>query len=167
MARRTHRTFGHSKGRLTQWVGPANQAYGAVASGGATIIASFSFEEALTIVRTRGVVSVIPQTAAADVDVVGAFGIGVVTQEAFAAGVASIPEPFTDADWGGWFVWRTFAFRQEFSDATGILLQNYNFEIDSKAMRKVSPNEVMVVVSESQVGAHSVFDGTRHLLKLS
>ena len=153
--------------RLTQWIAPADQAFEAVSSGGAALIQSAPFESTETIIRHRGQCSVIPQTAGADVDIVGAVGVCIVSAEAFAAGVASVPEPFNDADWGGWMVWRSFAFRQEFSDATGILNQERTFEIDSKAMRKISPNEVLVTVAESQVGAFSIATPWRVLVKLS
>ena len=154
--------------RLTQWIAPALQSYVAVASTGATLIASISFEESLTIVRTRGAIVIQPASYAADANITGAVGMGIVSAEAFAAGVASIPEPFTDGDWGGWFVWRSFGLRVEFVSATGVIFPaTYTMEIDSKAMRKVTPNEVMVVIAESFSGAFSMFDGTRHLIKLS
>ncbi len=158
---------GGKSARLTQWIGPADQPFVAVASGGKTIIESVSFEEPLTIMRTRGMVSIQLQTFAGDLSIVGAFGIGIVSAEAFAAGVGSVPGPFTNADWGGWFVWRSFGHHFELQTAVAGFLGSWSMEIDSKAMRKVSPNEVMVVVAESEVGAFLLFDGTRHLTKLA
>jgi len=154
--------------RSTQWFGPAIQNFVSVASGGATIIASLSFEEPLTIIRTRGVFVVIPGSFVADLSYVGAVGMAIVSTEAFNAGIASVPEPFTDADWGGWFVWRSFAAHMELITAAGFeSVTGITMEIDSKAMRKVTPNETLVVVCESQSGAVDVVDGTRHLVKLS
>ncbi len=170
MARNRARNFvpRQKSARLTQWIGPAIQSYVGVAAGGATIIASLAFEAPQTIVRTRGMVSVKPSVFTADAIIRGAFGIGIVSQEAFTAGVASVPEPFSDADWGGWFVWRSFAYVYEFHTAASTLRGSWEFEVDSMAMRRVSPNEVMVVVAESQGGpAFEVFDGTRHLVKLA
>ncbi len=158
--------FSAGRKRLSEWIGPADQAYVAVASAGATLIGFASFEEPTTIVRTRGAISVIPQTSAADVDIVGAFGIGVVSTEAFTAGIASVPEPFSDADWGGWYVWRSFSSRFEFLDATGTILPAFNFEVDSKAMRKVASNETLVMVAEAQVGAYSISTPLRTLVEL-
>jgi len=131
---------------LTQWLGPAFQGYQTVAATGATIIASAAFESPLTIVRTRGMISVRPTTTAATIDMVGAIGMGIVTAEAFAAGVASVPEPHTDADWGGWFVWRSFGFAIDVTTDISRIKNSIEFEIDSKAMRKVTANEVLVVV---------------------
>ena len=164
-----HRGFRGSQRsqRLTTWIGPADQGYVNVASGGATLITSFAFEEPATIMRTRAMVSFRPQSTGADLDIVGAFGMGVVSAEAFAAGVASIPEPFSDADWGGWFVWQSFGFRIEFSDATGIAFPRWDVTLDSKAMRKVGSNEVAVFVAESQAGAYAINTPVRMLVKLT
>ena len=158
-------TRGHR--RLTTWIGPPPQGFLNVASGGATLLASFTPGDPLTIVRNRGMVSVIPQATAADVDIVGAFGIGVVTNEAFAAGIASMPELFSDADWGGWMVWRSFSYSFDFKDSTGIFSPTWNFEVDSKAMRKMKANEVMVEIAESQAGAFGISIPIRTLVKVA
>ncbi len=164
--RSAHRTFGRRQARLTDWIGPAIQGSVNVASGGASIISSASFDAPATIVRTRGNVAVIPQSFAADLNVFGAIGVGIVSDEAFNAGVASIPEPFADADWSGWYLWRSFSYTLELGDATSIMTVNWNFEVDSRAMRKVGSNETLVVVAESQGGAFSLFAGVRTLVKL-
>ena len=131
------------------------------------MVASASFEEPLTIMRTRGVVSIQPGSFSADLNVMGAIGMAIVLAEALAIGITAIPEPFNDADWGGWFVWRSFALHLDVGTSVGFDANSaLNIEIDSKAMRKVSPNEALVVVAESQAGAFDIFDGTRHLLKL-
>ena len=165
---RPRSSFGRRAGarRLTQWVGPPEQGFIAVATTGATLISNLPVEEPFTIVRNRGAVAISIVTAA-DLDVVGAFGIGIVSAEAFAAGIGSVPTPYSDGDWGGWMVWRSFALRWDFSDATGARFAQIEIEVDSKAMRKVSPNEVIVLVAESQTGAFSMADGLRQLIKLS
>ncbi len=138
-----------------------------MASGTAVIMFSAPFTDGLTIIRNRGFVQ-ITSSLAADLDFTGAIGLGVVTSEAFAAGVASIPEPFTDADWGGWMVWKSFAYSVDVLDATGTnTFPGWNFEIDSKAMRKVGPNSVAVGIAESQAGAFNVNWVNRMLVKLS
>ncbi len=154
--------------RLTQWIGPADQGYVSVASAGATIISSASFEEPLTIMRSRGNVSIQPGSFAADLNVVGAFGVAIVTTEAFTAGIASIPEPFSDADWGGWFVWRSFSMHLDVQSAVGFDVNSaLQFEVDSKAMRKVSQNETLVTIAESREGAFDISANLRTLIKLS
>ena len=136
--------------RKTQWLGPPDQAFVNVAAAGATLLASVAIEEPLTVARTRGTFAVKPQSYAADGIFTGAFGIGVVSAEAFAIGITAIPTPFRDADWGGWFVWRSFGLVVEFQSAVGFSVPaEWTFDIDSKAMRKVGPSEVIVTVVES------------------
>ena len=152
---------------MTQWVGPPDQGFISVAAGGATLISFLSFEEAATLVRVRGAVAFRYNSYAADASIVGAIGIGIVSTEAFTAGIASIPEPYSDGDWGGWMVWRSFAHHFQSITQAGVLLGDMSIEIDSKAMRKVSPNETAVFIAESQSGAYQVADCTRQLIKLS
>jgi len=168
---RPHRTFG-SRGprRQTTWIGPADQGYITIGAGAKVIIASFdpaaNGMNKPTVVRTRGMVSVNP-VIAGDAQIVGAYGIGIVSDEAFAAGVAAVPGPINDADWGGWFVWRSFAFTQAQLDATGSLIQSVQMDVDSKAMRKMSTNETVVLVAESQAVGFEISMGLRLLFKLS
>jgi len=168
-ARRTFPSRGNR--RIPTWVGPADQSYVSVGSGLSVLIASFAPEDASivkpTVVRVRGQVSIKLNSYAADLDIAGAFGMCVVSDEAFVAGAASIPRPFDDADWDGWFVWRSFAAHYELLDATGAFLASYEFEVDSKAMRKVTSNETIVMMCESQTGAVQISMGLRTLLLLS
>ena len=167
MARPRGRAFHGSHKRLSTWIGLADQAYVAVASGGATIISSTVFVEPSTVVRTRGVVSIRTAATSADTSIVGAIGVCFVSEEVLAIGITAVPEPFSDADWGGWFVWRSFAYRFEFGDGTGFHFPGWEFEVDSKAMRKAGSNDAMIVVCESQVGALQVASPLRTLIKLS
>ena len=157
--------------RQTVWIGPADQPQAAVASNTSVVVASFDasaagFDKA-TLVRTRGVFLHRPSAYSVDLAYQGAFGIGIVSDDAFAIGTTAIPGPFTDSDWGGWFVWRSFGYFLENGSNIGLLRGHESLEIDSKAMRKIGPNETMVVMCESQAGAFSIWDGTRHLLKLA
>ena len=168
MAHGRSRFPGRSSGqrRLVQWIGPADQAFIAVASAGATLIGSASFTDKATIVRTRGGVRIQAQVATADVAIVGAFGVGIVSADALAVGITAIPGPFRDADWSGWYVWRSFSDRLEFQSASGTRFLTFGFEVDSKAMRKVGPLDALVIVAESQIGAFSISAPIRTLAKL-
>ena len=162
---------GRGARRQTTWVGPADQGGVGVAAGGATIIQSFdpianAFAKP-TVVRTRGAVTITPSTFGADINIHGAYGVGIVSDQAFAAGIASIPEPFDEAGWDGWFVWRSFQLTYEFHDATGSLLGQLVHEVDSKAMRKVTDNETIVMVAQSQAGAFNISMHLRTLFKLA
>jgi len=157
--------------RKTGWIAPADQGYVSVASGGATLVQSFDPAAAglpaPTIVRTRGQLSVKPQSFAADVAIIGAWGIAVVSDQAFGIGITAIPKPFINADWGGWFAWGSFSHRLEFQDATGMIFGPPPVEVDSKGMRKVTDNETIVMIAESQAGALDISMPLRMLLKFS
>ena len=168
---RQHRGFSGPK-RQTQWIGPAVQSYVVLASGNKLIVSSFdSAASGLvrpTVIRTRGQVSVRPAAGVfGDIEVHGAYGVCIVNTDAFAAGVASIPGPVTDADWSGFFVWRPFTFALEAGDATGVTRISFEQEVDSKAMRKIGQNETLVQVCESQLGALRISMQLRFLFKLS
>jgi len=165
---RPRHSFGRRGGqkRLTEWIGPADQGYLSVASAGATLIGFGSFETSATIVRTRGMVS-IRAAVSAGLDIIGAIGVGIVSTEAFTAGIASVPEPFSDADWGGWYVWRSFSYRFDSVTQVGVFPSVWDFEVDSKAMRKIGSNETLVIVAESQAGAYFVSAPLRTLVKIA
>ena len=165
--RRSFRSFGPRSARLTEWGGLADQGFVAVASTGATLVSSVSFEDPGTLIRSRGALSLHPTSFAADGNVVGAFGAGIVSAEALAVGITALPHPYRDSDWGGWMIWESFAFRLEFASAVGFEMPTIRIVIDSKAMRKVAPNEALVFVAESQEGAFQVNEAIRLLLKLA
>ena len=160
--------FVRGQKRLTAWSGLAAQGYVFVADAGATLLSSIDFETSGTIVRARGQISIQPTSFAADENIVGAFGVGVVSVEARAVGVTAIPEPFSDADWGGWMVWTSFSYHFEFGSSVGQQFPNsVRIDIDSKAMRKVEPNSSLVFVVESFEGAFLMSEQVRVLQMLA
>ena len=166
------RSRGSAK-RRTTWVGPADQGYIDVAAGAKVIIGTFdAVAQGLnkpTVVRTRGEVSITPAAGIiTDIEIVGAYGLALVSDQAVAAGVASVPGPFADADWDGWFVWRSFHYTQEAAGTVAsLMLQSVQQEVDSKAMRIVSENETIVLVAESQAQAFRISMPLRLLMKLA
>ncbi len=172
MARRRPMRFPQTA-RKTTWIGPADGAFADVASNAGLLVQIFdpqgSGMMAPTVVRTRGEVAIRPSDGViVDLEVVGAFGLCVVSDQAAAAGIASIPVPFTDAQWDGWFVWRSFHYVQEAAGTVANLVQNFRtLEVDSKAMRKVNTNETVCMVAESQSGAFQISMPLRTLFKLS
>ena len=173
MAARRHAVAVRSRGprRKSTWIGPAIQSYIAVATTAKVLIASFDAAAnglpSPTVVRTRGEVSIHPTLTSADLTIVGAWGLAVVTDRAFAAGVASLPGPFTDAGWDGWFGWGSFSLRWDFGDATGARLAQVDQIVDSKGMRKITDDETIVLVAESQTGAYNISMPLRLLMLLS
>ncbi len=106
-----------------------------------------------TIVRTHLMLHVASDQQVADEHVRGALGLGVVSEDAAAAGAGSIPDPFADADFG-WFVWQPFI--NEFLFITGSGIQEpagSTYTVDSKAMRKVGLAETMVIMFEEAEGS--------------
>ena len=120
-----------------------------------------------TVVRIRGFAEISLSSGTADGDgYTGAFGIGIVTDAAFAAGVASVPTPITEIEWEGWIWHQMFSVRSPATDSTEI---RQTFEIDSKAMRKVGSNRtIFAVVEATEIGTAvaEITLGSRMLLKL-
>ncbi len=93
--------------------------------------------------------------------------VGIVSIAAATVGVGSIPTPWSEPGWSGWLVWRSVNYPFQFVDGTGVLIWNRTQEVDSKAMRKVGPDETVVIVAESQAGAFEISTPVRQLYKLS
>ncbi len=175
MARsRRFRSRQQSNQRHTEWLGTPPST-GVTVLGAATSVlfgffdtrdASNFFPGPFTIVRTRGLFSAQSDLATGG-DPFGAFGFTVVSGEAFDAGIASIPTPYTENDEDRWFVNQ---FWQQIAINTGdarIYTQNV-YPFDSKAMRKVNNGDVIVAIVENASatqGSHMLMD-FRLLIKL-
>ena len=138
--------------RKTVWVGTSTTVSVTVGAGLSVIHSSFDPQAlamlAPTVVRTRGIATFTPSAFGADSRIDGAFGLGIVSDEAFAAGAASLPRPFDDDDWPGWLVHGYWQSRVEFQSATSEVFIPHTHVIDSKAMRKIGPGETLVWVME-------------------
>jgi len=103
--------------------------------------------ETLTIVRIRGELAVwLPlSTSVGDGWTTFSAGIGIVTADAFAVGATAMPGPATDADWKGWLWHHSGAslIGLETTEVGRGPLSAVRIPIDTKAMRKVSLNEVV------------------------
>ena len=157
--------------RKTAWgVGPVTTAGGQAITASAKILGaqgSVAQTDGLTLVRTRGELVLALSAATATFDgFTGAFGIGLVSAQAFAIGLTAIPGPLAEEDWDGWLVHRYFhlvAFGPIVAanvslepgqvHATTAALR---FEIDSKAMRKFQENMVLVAMLETVVAGTAV-----------
>ena len=118
-----------------------------------TLIGSFFTIAPSTIRRTFGLVSWRSDQQAVSEEPVGAFGMCVVSDDAFAAGAAAIPGPFTDADSDLWFVHQFMYSSFQFLDATGVTNPTGSqYKIDSKAMRKFTEAERVVIMVENGHG---------------
>ncbi len=172
MARQiARRPFRQTAKRKTVWIGTATTANLAIASGDNVIHSSFAPDAlsmlAPTVVRVRGTFIVNPTAFGADLNYFGAYGLAVVSDEAFVAGAGSIPRVHDDDDWPGWIVHRYYSGHFEFHSGVGVNVQTFEQVIDFKAMRKVGVNETLVWMVEAQVGAVTVMLQARTLMMLS
>ena len=103
-----------------------------------------------TIVRIRGLLHIAMDRSAevAEDKAVITYGIGLMEGRAVAAGIASLPLPATDSEWGWmWIGSATLASPTTLTEPE----QGARFQrtvIDSKSMRKAGPGEVLVLVTE-------------------
>ncbi len=108
-------------------------------------------------------------TAIDDVFTVG-IGLAVFNSDAFGQGAASLPGPLTDADYD-WIYHRLVQFTvHTATESDDSIMQNVQIEVDSKAMRKIKPNQSIGWMVEGLiVSGGGTFDGAivaRHLFKL-
>ena len=105
-----------------------------------------------TIVRSRFELQLRSDQAAAIEIQWASFGAAVVSDQASAAGVASVPTPFTDMASDLWFVHQNlYGDESALTDRTRSATR---VSIDSKAMRKVDIGQDIVIVGELHNGSN-------------
>jgi len=164
MPQRRSRSFaGPRQGRsqrVTQWgAGPDEVGYTTLAAGGVDFMASgnaaFLAARPFTIIRVRGVLSINSDQVVASEEPMGAIGMAVVSDEAVAAGLGSLPTPIGSEASDKWFVWQ--AMMAPFSlSAVGSSSQGGEYIIDSRAMRKVNDGEDLIVMAENASSVHGL-----------
>ena len=102
--------------------------------------------EGETIVRVRGQIIVGTDQVAAAEEWAGAVGMCVVTDQALAVGIGSIPTPYSDQDSDLFFMHQFFGGRLMAAADDQIMTR---FEFDSKAMRKLPSGSSLAVVVET------------------
>ena len=127
----------------------------------------FSAAQALTLMRCRGeIILEATPDASGDSDVVG-LGLIIVSGDAFVVGGASLPGPISDAS-ASW-LWHRFVCLEASTNALdgSHILTNRIIEVDSKAMRKMKPNDTLALVGELSTGefaAVTALSGIRFLV---
>ncbi len=143
----------------TTWGRVCPISFTTVTQGNKALIATLILSNAgisETIRRTRGMVIIRSDQAAADEDQFGALGMIVINDLALAAGAASIPGPCTEADDDGWFVWQP-AMAHGLQSTAGPGAPNYAvYEFDSKAMRRVEEGYGIAVMVENGSALHGM-----------
>ena len=126
----------------------------------------------LTVVRIHGMLSCYLGTTSAGVRGFHCvFGMGIVSNDAFAVGVTAVPNPADDMDWPGWMVHRIFdvqSLTATIADGSNAVSAVGLIEIDNKSMRKLGLNETLfgsLQVVENGTEGLEVFFETRILVK--
>jgi len=148
------------KKRISSWTATVPQT-GYSTLGGASVVIDSSFTTGInapeTVVRIRGAFNVLSDQVAAGEQPFGAVGICVVSDQAFAAGVASVPTPMAEADSDLWFLHQFWSCPFSLAGASGISNVSEEYVLDSKAMRKVTPDATLIVVVENAASGVGVF----------
>ena len=175
-----------SQRRKTSWaIGPNTGAAGEgqQISASSTVLATTGSQfgsDGLTMIRTRGeLLLVLTAATAAQDGFHGAFGLGLVTAQAFTAGAASLPSPLDEKDWDGWYYHRfysciaggtvagaTTSSQRNQVNATAAAIR---IEVDSKAMRKGSTDMITFAALQSvEIGGATMrfMYNSRELIKL-
>ena len=180
MARR-FRTRQSGPKRKISWIGgvnviPTNEANLAgqtavLHSSLDTRLAANSKAVGFTIVRTLGTFGVTVQASSTRTNVIGAFGICIVNGEAFDAGVASLPTPWTESPDNRWYVHQYFNFTS--IPGTGNVSNvgsavGEQIMIDSKGMRKLNEGDVFcLMVENASLDSMAFYFNVRTAVKLS
>ncbi len=157
-----HNTRPLSRGprRQFDWIGGVNALSHAspdLAANTSVIISSFDTRTAgqtpgapFTLMRVRGLLSIRSDQVIVQENPVGAFGIRIVSGEAFDAGVGSIPTPWSESADDRWLYhtyWQSFF--MENATTSDYQQDFFNHIVDGKAMRKVVLGDVIVNVMEN------------------
>ena len=148
MARASRRLAIAKPRRVFDWVGVAATVPVTVAPGTKVLLASSANTQADTVVRSYlGLLVQSDQIAAAE-EGVGAIGVALVSADAFAAGVASLPGPTSDFD----FPWWMHGFLP-WSIVNGVAYSAFSGELETKSQRKTKPAQTLVLVAENPHGS--------------
>ena len=162
MARR-HTRFVRPAPRTKMWIGAGVGATTLVGSSVqliGSLIAGALLLRPFTILRTRMDIMVRSDQAATSESVELSYGHIVITEAAEAIGVTAIPDPsgITGDPEADWFVWQALANTFTFLSSVGFDGDNgYHVTIDSKAMRKVGPDDQMVQITSLDTSAGATF----------
>ncbi len=109
-----------------------------------------------TVIRVKGAARVASDQLGASENQAVGVGKTVVSDQAIAAGVGSVPTPVTDTDSDKWLEYLMMFSRLQFGTAVGFNSTGESFDIDSKAMRKVVDGEDLITVVETAATSSGV-----------
>ena len=131
-------------------------------------------QDGATLLRLRGqLIYMLDTTSALTGGFTGAFGIGIATQAAVAAGAASVPLPVDEQDFDGWIFWRPFSMKSvtaTIADGSNAVSVSERVDVDTKAMRKLREGDsiyaALQITSEVGSAVMQVFFDSRILIAL-
>ena len=165
-------TRGGVSRRESLWLGGVFSLITISAPPGPVIVSSLSAFllglRPFTVVRNRGIVGIHTDQIAATEHIRGAYGAAVVSDQAVAIGVTAVPTPVTDSESDLWFTYQMLQASFDFADATGFTATEQQYQVDSKAMRKVEDGQDLIEVVElaGTSGGAIIQTQTRMLIKL-
>jgi len=157
--------------RLTAWIGFVPFVTGFTNTGSAILFTLNAAALALrpfTIVRTRFRLRVVTDQIVASETIMGSFGICVVSDQSTAIGISAVPTPTTDMASDYWLVHQLYYSDPTFAAGLSFDPDPTQYEVDSKAMRKVDLGQDVIVVAEGNSAADGGYDfsaGGRMLIK--
>jgi len=140
------------KKRVTQWTSTAPEtAFIGLAAATAVIDSTFvtDVNNPETIIRIRGLLTIVTDQTASSESPFGAFGVAVVSNQAVAIGVTAVPTPYADAESDFWMYHQFFAAPMNVATAIGIGSLDQQYILDGKAMRKITPDQTLILVMEN------------------
>ncbi len=148
---------GRSYRPSTNWSFQASTAYAVLAANTKLIVAIFAptlAQVGETVRRSRCTLGIGTDQGAGIEEQIGAFAAGVFSDEAIAAGAASLPDPITQGGDDYWFLYQPFMRKGMDSSAAAPTFTEYM--IDSKAMRKVEPGKSVVYMLVNSHATHGL-----------
>ncbi len=149
-ARYAARTFRSGARRQTTWTGSAiDNAFTGLPAATVQLDQSFTpsaqpdVGSQATIVRVRGLLTVRTDQFAATEQAFGALGMLVVSDQASAAGVASIPAPYADLDQDQFFLWQPWSVAAMVIGGASIDQGSRQYVLESKALSIAEPVHVV------------------------
>ena len=170
-AQRRGRGFGVRKIPNYEWVTLNSLVPIGVPAASKVIIGSFLLQEPNDIVvqRTRGMLQVQTDVFSAAVEEqFGAFGMIIVSEDAFAVGASALPGPVTDG-FQDWFLWMPICQTSNVASAIGYETNVGTRDvIDSKAQRVWTVGNRVAIIAENAHATHAfeVSIAMRLLIKL-
>ena len=147
---RSQRQFSRRSRPNRTWTGLVQSSLTTVSASSKVLISSVVLSNQgidETILRVVGGLRIMSDQTAATEDQIGAFGLVIITDAAFAIGITAISDPVTEISDDGWMTYVPFAQRFRFLDASGFSEPAGGwYPFDSRGKRILSSGQRIAVV---------------------